>query len=281
MPLRPPTGLQPHATSPGPRTQLDATNPRHVLKFKDPSLIHPDELAAVVLAGGFGTRVRHLLPGIPKPMAPVAGKPFLEWVVRYLARQGVRNIVLSTGHLAEAILKHFLRQPVKGISTCCVPESQPLGTAGGFLNAVQRCGRTPAAWLVLNGDSLAFADLAELMTRLQEPDPVGVLAGCAVPDASRYGTLKIGPQGELLGFAEKHPGCGVINAGMYLLKDSLVRKFPPTRPLSFEKDVFPALVAQGVVLKVCVTAGPFLDIGTPESLPQAEAFVMRNRNQFQ
>ncbi len=241
----------------------------------------PRELSAVILAGGFGTRVRHLLPGIPKPMAPVAGKPFLEWVVRYLARQGIRNVVLSTGYLSEAITGHFLHQAVEGISTRCVPETEPLGTAGGFLNAVRGCGDTPVAWLVLNGDSLAFADLSELIVRLQEGETAGVLTGCAVPDASRYGTLQIGSQGKLLGFAEKHPGQGVINAGMYLIRDSLVRRFPSTRPLSFEKDVFPDLIAQGVGLKVCVTAGAFLDIGTPESLPQAEAFVMQNRSQFQ
>jgi D-glycero-alpha-D-manno-heptose 1-phosphate guanylyltransferase len=242
--------------------------------------IDPWELTAVVLAGGFGTRVRHLLPGIPKPMAVVGGKPFLEWVIRYLARQGIRNVVLSTGYLSEVIAGYFLRHPVEGISVCCIPEAEPLGTAGGFLNAVRRCGHTSVAWLVLNGDSLAFADLAELTTRLQAPDTAGVLAGCAVPDASRYGTLQIGSGGELLGFAEKHPGRGVINAGTYLLKATLLRKLPAKRPLSFERDVFPALIAQGALLKVCVTTGPFLDIGTPESLPQAEAFVTQNQGQF-
>jgi D-glycero-alpha-D-manno-heptose 1-phosphate guanylyltransferase len=114
-----------------------------------------------VLAGGFGRRIQHLLPDLPKPMAPVAGRPFLEWVVRYLAAQKIRRVILSTGHLAETVVpKHFQSQPVPGVDVWCVPETKPLGTAGGFLNAIRaRRGEKPAAWLVLNGDSLAPAPL--------------------------------------------------------------------------------------------------------------------------
>jgi D-glycero-alpha-D-manno-heptose 1-phosphate guanylyltransferase len=239
------------------------------------------DLTAVVLAGGFGTRVRHLLPGIPKPMAPVAGKPFLEWVIRYLAYQGVDNVLLSTGYLSDVIAAHFEPQPVEGVRTRCIAEPEPLGTAGGFLNTVRLGGNAASAWLVLNGDSLAFAELRELTSQLRDNATAGALVGSAVPDASRYGTLAIGPRGELLGFAEKRPGKGVINAGMYLFRDALVREFPTATPLSFEKDVFPALLQKGVSLKVSVTEAPFLDIGTPESLARAESFVVQNRNHFQ
>ena len=235
---------------------------------------------AVVLAGGFGTRVAHLLPGVPKPMVPVAGKPFLEWVVRWLARQGVRKVILSTGHLAEVVEAHFRSQPVPGIATRCMAEAQPLGTAGGFLHAVRSSGEAAEAWLVLNGDSLIFADLAQAAAELSHPAVEGVIIGRAVADASRYGTLAIGAAGELRGFLEKRPGKGVINAGVYLLRDSLVRQLPERRPLSFEQQVFPELVAQGVVLKVHAVEAPFLDIGTPESLRQAEAFVGEHRGQF-
>src|SRR4051812_31869760 len=100
-------------------------------------------VAAVVLAGGFGTRIRHLLPGIPKPMAPVAGRPFIEHVVRYLAKGGVREIVLSTGYLAEVVASHFASQPVTDARVCCVPETEPLGTAGGFVHAATQSGLRP------------------------------------------------------------------------------------------------------------------------------------------
>jgi len=235
------------------------------------------EAVAVVLAGGFGTRVAHLLPGVPKPMVPVAGKPFVEWVVRYLAGQGIRKVILSTGHLAEVVEAHFQTQPVAGVLTRCVAETQPLGTAGGFLNAARLSGETPEAWLVLNGDSLVFADLTQAAAELSNPAVAGVVVGCAVADASRYGTLAISPAAELRGFLEKRPGKGVINAGVYLLRDALVRQFPDRLPLSFEQEVFPQSVAQGVLLKICAVEAPFLDIGTPESLRQAESFVQQNR----
>ncbi len=239
-----------------------------------------DQVVAVVLAGGFGTRVRHLLEGIPKPMAAVSGRPFLEWVLRYLAKQGVGRAVLSTGYLADVVESHFKSQPVNGLAAECVRENEPLGTAGGFLNAIGGSAERPEAWLVLNGDSLLFADLSTVARLMSDQRTSGVLLGCAIADASRYGTLAISEVGELLGFAEKRPGKGVINAGIYLLRDALVRTFPKRVPLSFEKDVFPELLESKARLKVSVADAPFLDIGTPESLRQAESFIQANREQF-
>ena len=238
------------------------------------------QVVAVVLAGGFGTRVAHLLAGIPKPMVPVAGRPFVEWVVRCLAHQGIPKVFLSTGHLAAVLEKHFQPQPVAGVVTRCFAETRPLGTAGGFLNVVRLSGESPAAWLIVNGDSLVFADLQLAVAELHNPAVAGVVVGCVVADASRYGTLAIGPAGELQGFTEKRPGRGVINAGMYLLRNSVARRFPSTLPLSFEQEVFPQLIARGALLKVCTVDAPFLDIGTPESLRQAESFVQQNRARF-
>jgi len=210
----------------------------------------------------------------------VVGKPFLEWIVRYLARQGIPKAILSTGHLADVVEEYFRTQPVRGVVTRCVAESRPLGTAGGFLNAARVSVEAPEAWLVANGDSLVFADLALAAAELNNPVVAGVIIGCVVAEASRFGTLAIGPGGELRGFLEKRPGKGVVNAGMYLLRDSLVRQFPGTLPLSFEQEVFPQLVARGTLLKVCAVDAPFLDIGTPETLRQAEAFVEQNREWF-
>jgi D-glycero-alpha-D-manno-heptose 1-phosphate guanylyltransferase len=237
-------------------------------------------IPAVVLVGGLGTRIRHLLPDLPKPMAPVAGKPFLDWLVRFLGRQGIRKVIFSTGYLAQTVENHFVCQPVTGVLTRCIPEPEPLGTAGGFLNAVRLSRETPDAWLVLNGDSLAFADLTLLTRALDDPATAGALVGREVPDASRYGTLALGGDGELLGFQEKHPGKGIISAGIYLLRSSLVNEFPVKVPLSFETDVFPHLLRRGLRLKISVQDVPFLDIGTPESLREAESFIAENRNRF-
>lgn len=237
-------------------------------------------IVAVVLAGGFGTRIRHLLPGVPKPMAPVAGRPFLEWVLRYLARQGLSRALLSTGYLGEVIEKHFALQPVPGLTVSCLREGEALGTAGGFLNAVRAGGDCPGTWLVMNGDSLVLAPLAPAIEQLRGPQTAGVLLGCALPDASRYGTMTIGPDGRLLGFQEKRPGKGVINAGVYFLKEALVREFPVRVPLSFEKEVFPQWIQRGIGLKVAEVQAPFLDIGTPESLLEAQAFIESHADSF-
>lgn len=244
-------------------------------------MINPEQITAVVLAGGFGKRIRHLLPGIPKPMAPVNGRPFLEWVVRYLATQKIRRVILSTGHLTEIVERHFQSQPVENVSINCVPEIEPLGTAGGFLNAIAGKTAKPEAWLVLNGDSLAPAPLDEMFSTLEEPDIAGAILGVRVADASRFGTVSQNARGELAGFSEKKPGVGVINAGVYLFRPAVIDRFPKKMPLSFETDVFPALAAENVRLKVCVTEASFLDIGTPESLPLAEEFIRRNADFFE
>ncbi|HLO85275.1 MAG TPA: sugar phosphate nucleotidyltransferase [Nostocaceae cyanobacterium] len=235
-----------------------------------------EDVIAVVLAGGYGTRIKHLLPGVPKPMALVAGKPFVEWVVRYLKTQGITKVILSTGYLAEVVEQHFQHQPVEGVETICCQEKQPLGTGGGFLNAVHQSGSSPPAWLVLNGDSLVFTHLDSLTTHLLDPKVSGAILGLSVSDTTRYGSLMCNQAGDLVKFAEKRPGAGVISAGVYLLRNSLLAEFPQNLPLSFESEVFPSLLTKNICLKVATTKAPFLDIGTPESLPQAESFILQN-----
>lgn len=241
--------------------------------------LQASEIAAVVLAGGFGTRIRHLLADLPKPMAPVADKPFVEWVVRYLKRQGITRIGLSTGYLGDTIEAHFATKPVSGVETKCVRETDPLGTAGGFWQTAQGTGWTPKAWLVLNGDSLALAELAPLWSAVSEGDAGGLL-GLQMEDAARYGTLKANGPKQLVSFEEKRPGAGLINAGVYLLRHNVLAGFPAQRPLSFERDVFGGLLKEGESLRVVEAECEFLDIGTPETLPQATEFVRQNERWF-
>ena len=242
--------------------------------------VPPEQITAVVLAGGFGTRLKHLLGDLPKPMLPVSGRPFLEWVVRYLAAQKIRRVILSTGYRAEMVAKHFAAQPVNGVRVTCVPEAQPLGTAGGFLNAARGASENPLAWLVLNGDSLVLASLQKMFCLLENAGVSGALLGLRVADASRFGTVSTNGNADLVGFNEKKPGAGLISAGVYLFRAGAVERFPARMPLSFETDVFPALVAGSAGLKVCETSAPFLDIGTPESLGQAETFIQQNLSSF-
>lgn len=232
---------------------------------------------AVVLAGGLGTRLRSVAPNVPKPLVPVAGRPFVAWVLSYLAGQGVRDAVVSAGYRPEQ-MREFCRDQKILPEAECVVEPEPMGTAGGFLLATQARPSRPDAWLVLNGDSLACAPLADFFDSLNAAE-VSVLAVWQ-EDASRYGTLEIGEGAILKAFSEKRAGSGWINAGVYLFRDAILARFPLQRPLSFETEVFPSLLDQGVAVKVHKVQAPFLDIGTPESLVLAEAFVRSNQNWF-
>jgi D-glycero-alpha-D-manno-heptose 1-phosphate guanylyltransferase len=182
--------------------------------------------------------------------------------------------------LSEVVARHFAGQPVQGMQVTCVPEPSPLGTAGGFLHAASAASEPPEAWLVMNGDSLAVSDLSEAVSLLARPSVEGVLVGLQMADAFRYGTLRVDGRSRLVAFEEKRPGRGVINAGVYFLRHDLLARFPGRRPLSFEQDVFPAWVKAGREIDVSVTHAPFLDIGTPESLAQAEDFVQANHAQL-
>jgi len=233
------------------------------------------QISAVILAGGQGTRIRHLLPHLPKPMAEVQGRPFIEWVVRFLAQQGIRQIIISTGYKAEIIFAHFASCALPEVRITCTTENDPQGTAGGFLQAIADIP-APDAWLVCNGDSLMLTSLEPLGDALRDSSCSGALLGLSVPDAANYGTLESDAQNVLKRFAEKRSGQGLINAGVYLLKHELVAQFPKQRPLSFEVDVFPGLLSSGVKLRVVPVVAPFLDIGTPETLKQAGEFIAGN-----
>ena len=235
---------------------------------------------AVVLAGGQGTRIRHLLPDLPKPLAPVAGRPFLEWVVRYLRRQGISHIVLSTGHHAAKIEAFAAGFGLDGLTIDCVEEPSPLGTAGGFLHALKAVPDSAAELLVCNGDSLVLADLGPLFASLSAPDTDAALLAVTVEDASRFGTVDADAASLLRGFAEKHPGAGLVNGGYYLFRRPVIGRFPAGKPLSFEYDVFPALISAGARIKVVPCEAAFLDIGTESSLAQATEFIQKNMRWF-
>jgi D-glycero-alpha-D-manno-heptose 1-phosphate guanylyltransferase len=206
----------------------------------------------------------------------VAGRPFLEWVLRYLQHEGVARVYLSTGHLAEQVHAFAAASPVEGIDIRCVAELEPLGTAGGFVHAL---GALPSAGdaLVCNGDSLVLAPLAPLFTAALDAD--AAVLGVRVEDASRYGTLKIN-RDRLLGFEEKHPGAALVNAGVYFFHSAMLARFPRKTPLSFEYDVFPALLASSARIAVVPCEAPFLDIGTEESLTRADCFIRENMSWF-
>ncbi len=233
-----------------------------------------ETIIAVILAGGYGVRLREVLPDRPKPMALVEGRPFLEWVILYLAAQGIRRFILATGYLGEVVESHF-SQRIGTLEISCVRERTPLDTAGGFLNCVAATAPRPPWWIVCNGDSLTVADLGGLFSlATATADAAGAILGVEVADTGRYGRLTVSASGALEGFVEKRSGRGLINTGFYLFRDRFVRSLGRVRRLSFEREVFPAAVRDGTRLQVAVTRGAFLDIGTPDALAQAQNFIV-------
>lgn len=233
----------------------------------------------MVLAGGRGTRIAQLYPDVPKPLIPAAGRPFLHWVTAWLIGQGCRHIVYSTGYKGDQI-EDWARSlgAIPEVTLQTSREHQELGTAGGLINSLPLCGE----WIVvLNGDSLLFTELPAMLDSLVASGADAALAGLQVPDASRFGTLRVDAAGFLQEFAEKTPGAGLINGGVYVFRRADLLAFPERTKLSLETDVIPQMLGSGKRISVYRTANAaFLDIGTPASVVQAGDFVQANAQFF-
>jgi NDP-sugar pyrophosphorylase family protein len=235
---------------------------------------------AIILVGGLGTRLSRALPGTPKALAPAAGRPFLEWVLRFLSRQGLRRAVLATGHLGEQIEAFAEQRTQLGVELTVVHEPQPLGTGGAVCHALRRVGASSEPVLVCNGDSLALGDLRPLFAALGDPNVGAALFGVSVPDTAAFGGLDLAPKGVLRGFVEKRAGQGLINAGVYALRPEILSRFPASTRVSLEYDVFPSLLEAGVPIRVVASSAPFIDIGRESTLAQAGAFVSQHQEWF-
>jgi len=221
-----------------------------------------------VLAGGLGTRLRSVVPELPKPMAPVAGRPFLEILLGSLQRKGVTRVVLSVGHRADAIVTHFAGG-FRGLEIEPVLEHEPLGTGGAVRLALSHCRNDPV--LVLNGDTFLDLDLDALRACWQA-DRAPVVVAREVADTARFGRLLI-EDDRILRFAEKGlPGPGLINAGAYLLPRDLLEGFEPGQAFSLESDFF-APEAPRRLLRAHRSRGLFIDIGVPEDYARAQQLL--------
>lgn len=233
-----------------------------------------DDVTVVVLAGGKGSRLKGLHPETPKPMIPVAGKPFLHWLTLWLASHGPQHFVYSTGYRGEQIEAWAAGGDLPGSERICCREAEPLGTGGGLFNCLDHCRQ----WvLVANGDGLVMKGVSELLAMRDRPGRDGGLLGVPVDDASRYGSLVVDAESRLTGFREKVAGRGMINGGLYLFRTAMLRAMRRPGMLSLEYDLFPEMIEKGAALGVVqLDAAPFIDIGTPETLAQAEAFVRQH-----
>jgi D-glycero-alpha-D-manno-heptose 1-phosphate guanylyltransferase len=223
-------------------------------------------MEAIILAGGFGTRLASRLEGVPKVMAPVAGRPFLEIVLSQLRRVGFARVVLSVGYLHETIEGHF-RTEFKGMQIVYSIEHAPLGTGGAIRLALAQT--TEETVLVLNGDTFLDADYAD-MWRFHSAERAAVtIAVVQQPDIARYGGVVI--DGDRIAcFEEKgRSGAGWISAGAYVLNRNLAWPSAIAEKFSIEREFFVPEVAH-LRPSAYKVDGQFLDIGIPEDLDRAQ-----------
>lgn len=230
---------------------------------------------ALILAGGEGTRLRPLTYTTPKPVLPLAGRPHIAYVIDWLVRHGVDDVVVSCGHLAEA-MRGALSQLEVGVEVRYSEEPDPRGTAGAIRFAEDMLADR---FLVLNGDVLCDLDLTALIEQHNRTGARATIALYPVGDPSGYGLVRRRQDGEITQFLEKPTRDQVdtdeINAGAYLLERSVLDRIPPGRAVSIEREVFPELVGDG--LYGIRLEGYWIDIGTPARFLEANWDILERR----
>jgi D-glycero-alpha-D-manno-heptose 1-phosphate guanylyltransferase len=223
-------------------------------------------MKALVLAGGLGTRLKQRVPDLPKPMAPVAGRPFLEYILDRLILGGITEIILSVGYRADVITSHF-KDVYKNAKITYAIESEPLGTGGAIANALS--GLNVNNILIVNGDTLVDIDYSNFIKwYLATPDSFAIVLK-EISDVNRYGSIIIN-EGIITGFHEKgQTGPGLINAGVYLISTSIFNKYSLNGSFSLERDILQKNCSI-LCARAFMTNSYFIDIGIPDDYDKAQ-----------
>jgi D-glycero-alpha-D-manno-heptose 1-phosphate guanylyltransferase len=232
------------------------------------------DLQAIVLAGGLGTRLRSVVPDLPKPMASVGERPFLAYVLDQLAEAGFASIVLAVGFRHEPIREYF-GASYRGVAVSYSVETEPLGTGGAIRLA---SGKVRAGDVfVLNGDTYLGLDYRAMLDAHRKSRALLSIAVCEVADVARFGALVV-ERGIVRGFREKgRSGAGWINAGTYVLGEEVRARLPRQGAFSFEQQVLMRRVEELRPLAF-PTSGPFIDIGVPEDYARAAGLLKESRS---
>lgn len=238
-------------------------------------MIQKKDIQVLIPAGGLGTRLRAVVPDSPKPMALIAEKPFLEWLIQYLKIQGYTKIAILTGYKAEVIRDYFKDGRDFGVEIKYSHEESPLGTGGAISKAMKMLNAEH--YLVLNGDTLFCIDMDKFVSQVRGPIS---LALKHVPNISRYGSVQLSQDGLIQKFIEKKPSedAGLINAGICYLNRQVSEHFVKEK-FSLEEEVYQPLAAAGSVSGV-PCEGEFVDIGIPESYEFGQNNIPRWMSEF-
>ncbi len=231
---------------------------------------HPPD--GIVLCGGAGLRLRSVIGDAPKAMSNISGRPFLEILIRQLARHGLRRVVLAVGYRHDMIRAHFGENAL-GLSLAYSIEEFPLGTGGALRNAADLIESDSA--LVVNGDSYADADLSQFVRRHEESNADVALVTIPPDGRGDCGSVVLDGQGNVIRFAEKESlsSAGYFNAGIYMLSRRLIEEIPSGMELSLERDLFPQWLSEGRKIKAFIYSGACIDIGTPDRFELAQSLL--------
>lgn len=231
-------------------------------------------ISSVILAGGLGTRLRSAVPDVPKPMAPIDGRPFLEYLLDYWIKQGVGHFVLSVGYRHEVIVDYFGKR-YKGAELDYVIEKTPLGTGGGLLLAAEKVSKDES-FLLLNGDTYFAVDLKALIAFAAANGADWCFSLFRTKEEGRYMGMDISPQGQITSLKSgKDRQMRLANGGVYWVNPRALtgEKFSLGNKVSLEDDIFPAVVAVGQRLVGLEFSGAFIDIGVPDDYHRAPALL--------
>ena len=236
-------------------------------------------MRAVVLVGGFGTRLRPLTFTTPKPMLPVGHRPIIENLVRMLSTAGVDQVVLALGFKPEPFMSAFPDGTCAGVSLHYAVEPEPLDTGGAIRFAADHAG-IDDTFVVVNGDVLTDLDVARLVSFHRDKGAEATIHLTPVEDPSAYGVVELDGDGRVRRFVEKPaPGTApsdLINAGTYVFEPSVLSRIPTGRKVSIERETFPAIVDDGGLFALS-TDDYWIDTGRPDTYRQANFDMLDGR----
>lgn len=239
-------------------------------------------MKAVILAGGFGTRIRPLTCLNPKPMLPLVNKPFMHNFISWIKSHGVKDIILSTGYLPKVFEDYFGDGSNFGVKLTYVTEEVPLGTCGAVKNVENYLGNE--CFMVFNGDVLSGINLTEMMRYHKDKKSDITIALTSVEDPTSYGLVPLYPDGRVEKFLEKPSWdeitTNLINAGTYIIERNLLDLVPPKENYSFERGLFPNALEIGYRIYGHVSDAYWLDLGTPEKFLQAHKDILNGKVRF-
>lgn len=219
-------------------------------------------IKAIILAGGRATRLMPLTAQTPKSLVPVLNTPFMDHLLALLQKHGVNEVTIAGGHLFASLQKHYDQKRDLGVNLSFVYEEQPLGTAGAVANAWDGQQETV---LVLNGDIFSDVNIQHMLAFHQQNKASLTFLLTSVDDPSQYGVVETDNSGRVLSFTEKPPkekaNSHFINAGIYVMEASVLQRVPLGQAVSFEKDIFPSLLAEGELVYGYQSAAYWIDIG--------------------